>query len=314
MDSISVGVIGTGAMGKNHIRIYNELKSVNSVYIYDVNEKSMHNIEDFYNGWGDVYACDYLKSIADTCDAVSICVPTQYHKSTIENLIKNGYESHILIEKPLCAHSKEALDLVKILSETNKNLVYGVGHVERFNPIIPELNKIIEDPLYVEFKRHNPSSSRMVNTDVIEDLMIHDIDIMRYLFGAGISSIYGKGNHDIFSATITIGNMPIHLSASRKSSKKIRSIYIEMEEFTIDADYMSQEITIYSKPDRYKFDNEKYTQENVVEKVMVTKKEPLKEELKTFIDCAFYNQSFPVSTDDAINAMLICEDLKSQIR
>jgi len=310
MDTINVGVIGTGAMGKNHIRIYNELKSVDSVYIYDIDKKAAQNIENNYDGVGNVYACDSLDTLIDNIDAVSICTPTQFHKSTTMSVLSINEHIPMLIEKPICSSSKDSIDLVK---EIPTDLICGVGHVERFNPIVPELNKIIEDPLYVEFKRHNPSSSRMTGTDVIEDLMIHDIDIMRYLFGSEISSFYGKGNRDIFNATITIGKMPIHLSASRKSSKKIRSIYIEMEEFTVDADYMSQEITIYSKPDRYKFDNDRYTQENVVEKVMVTKKEPLKEELKTFIDCITYNQFFPVSLNDAINAMLICEELKDHI-
>jgi predicted dehydrogenase len=310
MSQINVGIIGTGSMGKNHIRIYNELKSVNSVYIYDVDKKAAQNIEQNYNGLGNVYACDSLNTLIDNIDAVSICVPTQFHKSTAMSVLSINEHIPMLIEKPIASSSKDGANILK---EIPDGLICGVGHVERFNPIVPELNKIIEDPLYVEFKRHNPSSSRMIGTDVIEDLMIHDIDVMRYLFGTELSSLYGKGNHDIFDATITIGKMPIHLSASRKSSKKIRSIYIEMEEFTIDADYMSQEITIYSKPDRYKFDNDRYTQENVVEKVIVTKKEPLKEELKTFIDCITYNQFFPVSLNDAVNAMLICEDLKNYI-
>lgn len=316
MDWINVGVIGTGAMGKNHIRIYNDLKTVNAVYIYDIDEKSMRDIEDFYDGMNcDVYACDTLKSLVDACDAISICVPTQYHKSTIQSLIEDyKYESHLLIEKPICSTSKEAIDVAKLLSKPKYNLVYGVGHVERFNPIVPELKKIIKDPLYVEFKRHNPSSLRMIGTDVIEDLMVHDIDIMREIIGKSPLSIHGNGNHNVFSADIMIRSTPVHLSASRKSSKKIRSIYIEMEEFTIDADYMSQEITIYSKPDRYKLDNDKYVQENLVEKVMVTKKEPLKEELTTFVKCAFYNESFPVSIEDAINSMLICDDLKTYLK
>jgi len=308
---MNIGVIGTGAMGKNHIRIYNELKSVNSVYIYDIDKRAAQDIEKDYDGLGDVYACDSINTLIDNIDAISICVPTQFHKSTAMMILSINEHIPMLIEKPICASTRDSIELVK---EIPTDLICGIGHVERFNPIIPELNKIIVDPLYVEFKRHNPSSSRMMGTDVIEDLMIHDIDIMRYLFGAEPSSIYGVGNRDIFDATITIGKMPVHLSASRKSSKKIRSIYIEMEEFTVDADYMSQEITIYSKPDRYNFDNERYTQENVVEKVMVTKKEPLKEELKTFIDCIAYNQFFPVSLNDGANAMLICEELKDFIR
>jgi predicted dehydrogenase len=310
---MKIGVIGTGMMGKNHIRVYNELKSVNDVYIYDVNQQSMNDIEDYYKTIdSNVYACKTLNSLIDAVDAISVCVPTQFHKSTVEKILSIDDEKPLLIEKPICSTSKDGIDL---WTKIPKNLICGVGHVERFNPIVPEIKKILryESPLYMEFKRHNPSSSRMTNTDVIEDLMIHDIDIMSSLLHDVVCSTHGAGNNDVFDATLTANNVLIHFSASRKSSKKIRSIYIELEEFTIDADYMSQEITIYSKPDRYKYDNERYTQENIVEKVMVNKKEPLKEELKTFIDCVKHNNPFPVSIENAINSMLICDDLKKYI-
>ena len=299
---MNVGVIGTGIMGKNHIRIYNELKTVDTVYIYDTNEKTMQNIEDSYEN---VYACKSLKALIDTTDAISICVPTKFHKNVASEIAKENYMRDILIEKPVCSSTADAIELMKLFpKDTN---IIGIGHIERFNPIIPELSKIIKDPLYVEFKRHNPASSRITDTNVVQDLMIHDIDIMRTLFCSGPTSIQSTGNDDIHTAIIMSGLTPIYLSASRKSSKKIRSIYIEMEEFTIEADYMTQEIVIYSKPDRFKIDGGRYIQENLVEKVMVKKVEPLREELKTFVDCSKHHMPFPVSLDDGICNMIICD-------
>jgi len=305
---IRVGVVGTGKMGRNHIRVYDELKPVEVVYIYDVNKKAAQTIEDEYGGiGGDVYSCDTLDGLIDTVESISVCVPTQFHASTIEHILNRDPEMPILIEKPMCSSPQEAIKLAKLVGD---NKVNGVGHIERFNPIVPELKKIIKDPLYVEFKRHNPSSSRMEGTNVVEDLMIHDIDVMRELFCKVPDSIYAVGNDDVHSVTITtLNNLPIHLSASRKSSKKIRSIYVETPEFTIDADYMSQEIMIYSKPDRFNLTDGRYHQENLVEKVIVNKVEPLKEELNKFIYCVQNNTRFPVSIDDAINNMLICEEI-----
>jgi len=305
---LRVGIIGVGIMGRNHIRVYDELKPVETVYIYDVDRKAAQTIEDEYGGiGGNVYACNTIEGLIDTVEAISVCVPTQYHASVVETIVNNDPTMPILIEKPICSSSKEAIELAKHI---DKNTVTGVGHIERFNPIVPELKKIIKDPLYVEFKRHNPSSSRMIGTNVVEDLMIHDIDIMRELFCKVPNSIYAVGNDDIHSVIITApNNIPIYLSASRKSSKKIRSIYVETPEFTIDADYMSQEIMIYSKPDRFKLTDGRYNQENLVEKVIVNKVEPLKEELKIFVECVKYDMEFPVSIDDAINNMLICEEI-----
>jgi predicted dehydrogenase len=306
---MDVGVIGSGNMGGNHIRIYNELKSVDTVYIYDTNEKSMKDIEIYYENYGyNVYACKSLKSLISAVDAISVCVPTQFHKDVVSEIANENFMKDILIEKPICSSTKDAIEIMKLFSKDTN--IIGVGHVERFNPIVSEIAKIVKDPLYVEFKRHNPSSSRIMNTDVVEDLMIHDIDIMRELFCKCPTSIHSAGNDDIHSATIMSGLTQIYLSASRKSSKKIRSIYIEMEEFTLEADYMTQEVAIYSKPDRFKIDKGRYTQENLVEKVMVKKVEPLREELKVFIECSKHHIPFPVSMEDGVNNMMICDAIR----
>ena len=104
---------------------------------------------------------------------------------------------------------------------------------------------------------------------------------------------------------------PLSLSASRKASKKIRMIYIEEEDFTVEGDFMSQEVTIYRKPGRYQFENERYVQENIIEKVMVNKIEPLKVELATFIDCARKHAPFPVTPEQAIRNLEVSEVIRA---
>ena len=125
-------------------------------------------------------------------------------------------------------------------------------------------------------KRHNPASARVTGSSVVEDLMIHDIDILLNVFFPEPCSIHSVGNNDVCSVLMNCGAIPVALSASRKSSKKIRMIYIEEEEFTIEGDFMSQEVMIYRKPGQYQFEAERYVQENIIEKVMVNKLEPLK--------------------------------------
>ena len=305
---MDVGVIGTGFMGKNHIRNYSEMKSVDSVFIYDVDEQSTNDIEEHYSNIdGNVYACKSMESFVDVSDAISICVPTQYHKNTIENILKIK-NVDMLIENPMCHTTSEALKLLKILPKYN---IIGVGHTERFSPIIPEIAKIIKDPLYIEFKRYEPSSPlyKIDGSNVVKDLMIHDIDIMRELFCKCPTSVYSVGNYDIYNVIIMCGLLPIHLSASRESSKKIRSIYIEMGESTLEADCLRQEITIYNKPNEFNLDKNKYSQENLVKKILVKKVEPLREELETFINCSIKHIPFPVSVDDAINNLMICDSI-----
>jgi predicted dehydrogenase len=142
--------------------------------------------------------------------------------------------------------------------------------------------------------------------------MIHDIDIVFNVLFTGEYNLHAAGNNDLCTASIEFGSSIVSLSASRKSSKKIRTIYIEEEEFTVEGDFMNQEIYVYRKPGRYGIENERYTQENIIEKVLVNKVEPLKEELKTFIRCVRNNEEFTITPLQALNNLRICEEIREK--
>ncbi|MFA4878037.1 MAG: Gfo/Idh/MocA family oxidoreductase [Methanoregula sp.] len=296
---MDVGVIGTGMMGRNHVRVYSELKSVNSVGVFDVSTASAEEIARQHGAT----AYPSIGALLDACDAVSVAVPTQFHVDVVRQVFESG--TSVLIEKPICATSAQATAL---LAHKPAGITVGVGHIERFNPIVEEIRKIVDKPLYVEMKRHNPASARVTGSTVVEDLMIHDIDVLISIFGRP-GSIHSAGNVDLCSVLGKCGTMPVALSASRKSSKKIRMIYIEEEEFTVEGDFMTQEITIYRKPGQYQFEAERYVQENIIEKVMVNKLEPLKRELATFIECVRDKKPFPVTPDQAIENLRVCETI-----
>ncbi|MBT0733019.1 Gfo/Idh/MocA family oxidoreductase [Methanoculleus bourgensis] len=298
---MDVGVIGVGMMGRNHARVYSELKAVDSLYLYDLNGEAARDLAGTFGATVSPTVEDLLRSV----DAVSVCVPTPYHFSVATRVLDAGVP--LLIEKPICATAEETRRLIGKIPD---GLVVGVGHIERFNPIVPEIKKIVRDPLYIEMKRHNPASSRVSGSSVVEDLMIHDVDIMRnVLLPDGNYHLAGSGNQDVCSALFSFGETPVYLSASRKSSKKIRMIYIEEEEFTVEGDFMAQEIYIHRKPGRYAVEDERYVQENIIEKVLVNKQEPLKLELSTFLDCVAQGRAFPVSPAQALVNMEICEEV-----
>lgn len=298
---MDVGVIGTGVMGQNHVRVYSELKEVDSVVIYDVNPVQAKKVASLHNA--DV--ADTYESLFHQVDAVSLCVPTPFHYDAALKVINAGI--HVLIEKPICLNSAEGKKLAEQIPE---DLVVGVGHIERFNPIVAEISQMISDPLYIEFKRHNPTSSRITGSSVVEDLMIHDIDIMFHSLGCDNISVQAKGNDDIAAALCIKEKTLIYLSASRKASKKIRMVHIEQEDMTIQGDFMTQEIYVYRKPDQYTFDCDRYVQENIVEKVLVGKKEPLRTELSTFLQSIKSGKEFPVTPEEAINNLEVCENIK----
>jgi predicted dehydrogenase len=299
---MDVGVIGVGTMGKNHVRVFSELKNVGALGVFDINTVAVQDI-------GRQYGAQVYHSVEDLIehsDLVSVCVPTPFHAAVARQVFSAG--RHVFIEKPICATSAEAVDLMKAAPH---GITVGIGHIERFNPIVAEIKKIITCPLYMEMKRHNPASARVTGSSVVEDLMIHDIDILLNVFFSEPCRIHSVGNADVCSVLMECGNVPVVLSASRKASKKIRIIYIEQEDLTVEGDFMSQEVMVYRKPGRYQFEAERYVQENIIEKVMVNKVEPLKVELAAFLDCAQKGIPFPVTPAQAIHNLVVSEQIRA---
>jgi predicted dehydrogenase len=245
---MDVGVIGVGVMGKNHARIYSELKQVDSLWITDLNEKAATDVARANDG----QAAPTVDALLEKVDAVSICVPTPFHYEVACKVFSAGVP--VLIEKPICQTSAEAKALISVIPP---GLTVGVGHIERFNPIIDEIRRMIHKPLFIETKRHNPSSARITGTSVVEDLMIHDIDVIFSLFSQETYSLKSAGNADVCVAIFTINNTTVSMSASRKSSKKIRIIYVEQEDCTIEGNYMNQEIAVYRKPGQYTIEHDR---------------------------------------------------------
>lgn len=301
---MDVGVIGVGTMGKNHVRVYSELRGVNSLGIYDVNTRAAKELGEKHGAT--VYGS--IGELLDNSDAVSVAVPTQFHSSVVMQVFSK--KKSVLIEKPICATADEAKQLMKKAPE---GIIIGVGHIERFNPIVAEIKKIINKPLYVELKRHNPASARITGSSVVEDLMIHDIDILLNVFFENPCDIHSVGNADVMSVLMNCNGIPVSLSASRRASKKIRLFYVEDADFTIEGNFMTQEVNIYRKPGQYLIEAERYVQENIIEKVMVNTVEPLKRELETFIDCVNKNRPFPITAEQGIRNLDFCEKISSAL-
>lgn len=305
MTVVDVGVIGVGNMGKNHARIYSEMKQVDNVFVYDTNDKAVSQLctKSTLN------PCYKLDQLLGSVDAVSICSPTAYHFDSIKKVL--AYNIPYLVEKPICKTSDEANTICKA---TPDGLVCGVGHVERFNPIVNEIKRIVTKPLYINIMRHNPASNRVADSSIVEDLMIHDIDlIFNTLMKKQMKFTHASsGTPDVFSVLLTYPAATVSLSASRKSAKKIRSIYIEEENMTVVGNFMSQELYVYKKPDQYNLEHERYVQENIIEKIVVNKQEPLRTELMTFISCVETERPFPVTINEGTYALSLCEYFKNE--
>ena len=314
---MNIGVIGAGVMGKNHVRIYSELKDVGGVYVYDVDGGAAEAVCTQYS----VTTAESMDSLLERVDAVSICAPTRHHFEIAKAAIEKGVDC--LIEKPISLTSDEGERLLEIIRDLNgtgagangdSSLVVGVGHIERFNPIVKEIKKLIEHPRYIEVRRHNPGSSRITDACVAADLMIHDIDLVWNClmdgFDYGDCEPHSLWDNDLCKVTSRFNGCIVSLSASRIGCKKIRSIYVEDEKFSIEGDFMNQEVYIYRKPRGYGETDCRYVQENIIEKVLVNKVEPLKEELKTFIECVKDGKQFPITPEQAVSNVRIVEKIR----
>jgi predicted dehydrogenase len=298
---MDVGVIGLGVMGKNHARVYSKIKTVDSIYVYDPAEQQVSQTKHL-----DVTPCSSEEEVLKKADVVSICTPTQQHFQSAQKAIDAGV--HCLIEKPLTLTAEEG---TKLLGIVPKNLIVGVGHIERFNPIVSEIDRLADHPLYLEIKRHNPSSSRISDTTVVKDLMIHDLDIVFHTFFPGQTyDLVSFGNDDVASVLLQFKDAVVSVSASRLAMKKTRSLYVEQQDFTMEGNFMSQEVYIHRKPGKYSIQNHRYVQENIVEKVLLSKVEPLYVELETFLQCVQKKTAFPVTPEQALTNIEVCETIE----
>ena len=289
MEKIKAGVVGVGSMGQHHARNYFEMPGVELVGVCDVSEEQAKKIASQYN-------CKYYTNYHDLIkevDVISIVTPSQFHlQPTLDFL--NG-STHVLVEKPIALNLEDADKMIEAAEKNNKLLM--VGHIGRFNPVMREVKKVLNDskPLQIETHRYGPFFERVKETDIVLDLVIHDIDNIRYLTGSepkNISAVGGKvhsNNVDFCSAVLIMQNGSIAtLNASRATQRKIRSMWISCQDKFIDLSYISQDIDVYHKSSPTflpKNGEVLYKQDNIIEKVTVYKKEPLKIELTHFIKC-----------------------------
>ncbi len=298
---MNVGVVGTGIMGKNHVRVYSRIRETENIYVFDPVKSNTDALKRY-----DVIVCNSLNDLMKNVDAVSVCVPTKHHYEIAKEMIKKNI--HCLIEKPVTSSIKEGNNLLKL---SRNDVIVGVGHIERFNPIVTEIKKVAKKIVYCEIRRCNPGSKRVSDINVTKDLMIHDIDIIFNVFFPGkkyrLSSI---GNRDVCSAFMRFGDSVVNLIASKASSKKIRTMYVEDENFTIEGDFMLQEVYMYWKPEKYMMKDDRYLQENIIEKILLSKVEPLYYELETFLDCVKNHKPFPVTLEQAVHNLEICHEIE----
>jgi len=305
-DKVRIGVVGVGRMGTYHANVLATMnQEIDFAGIYDIDEARSHYFAERYN----TYTYHSMEDLLDEVDAICIAVPTKLHYEVAKRAL--AADVHTLVEKPISSTIEEAADLVRNAKE--RNLMFQVGHVERFKGAVVELRKIVENPYLVEARRLSPWIEKDWDTGVILDLMIHDIDIVLSLIKSEVATIdcmgrrLRSGFEDIASAVLQFENGTIaNITASRLSETRIRTMSISQDKAFIALDFESQNIDIYRGASASFFVSQKeitYKQESFVERVKVQKENALKEELQHFIDCILGRTEPIVNGEDDIKTL-----------
>jgi predicted dehydrogenase len=299
---IKIAVIGTGAIGIHHARIFSELQGVKLVGVVDIDYEKAQKIASRYH-------CKAFRDYTDVLgmiDSASIAVPTTMHHKIAMECLNN--DKDIFIEKPITTTLNEAETLVSRAAK--KNLILQVGHLERFNAGVSLISRMIQKPRFIESSRLSPFPGRGTDVDVTLDLMIHDIDIILSLVQSDIIELRATGsrvltkNLDIAYAWLEFKNGCIgEVVASRIADRKVRQLKVFQSNTYLNLDYLTQTVSSYKKLHK---GVKKETKKPPA-------KEPLKEQLKSFVKCVRSREQPLVSGNEGKEALQVALQISELI-
>lgn len=242
-EKLKVGVIGVGALGRHHARLYNLSENAEVVGIFDVSGETARKVGDEFQ----LKVFSSEEALAEQCDALSVAVPATFHYASTMPLLK--MKKHVLVEKPIAASVAEAEAMVQCAAENQ--VVFGVGHVERFNPAMDFLEKYKANTRFIEAHRlalyppPRPGMHRRgTEVSVVLDLMIHDIDLVLRMVNSEVERFDAVGipvlskTEDIVNVRIKFKNGSCaNMTASRVSQEPQRRFRVFQEDSYISMDY-----------------------------------------------------------------------------
>lgn len=242
---LRVAVLGCGAFGRNHARIYRQLQQegdrVQLVGVADTNaERAQRVAQEFAT-----QAFSSVGELKGKIDAASVAVPTENHLAVSTKLMEAGAD--VLIEKPVAASLAEANELIAVSRRTGR--VAQVGHLERFNPAVMATVPLVTQPMFFEVHRLSVFTPRSLDVDVVMDLMIHDLDVVLSLVKSPVREIRAVGL-PVISHKVDIANARVefdsgcvaNFTASRVSTEKIRKLRFFQPHQYISIDYARQDV------------------------------------------------------------------------
>lgn len=320
---IRVAVVGVGAFGKNHARVYHELQQqgqgVELVAVVDADAAAAQAVARQFG----CRAMGSLEELRGRVDAASVAVPTVHHLPVAAGLMAAGID--VLIEKPLASTLAEADELIALCRANQR--IAQVGHLERFNPAVRATLPLITRPMFFEVHRLSIFTPRSLDVDVVLDLMIHDIDVVLSFVRSPVREIRAVGL-PVVSGKVDIANVRMefesgcvaNLTASRISTERVRKLRFFQPHEYISIDYGRQDVLQIQVAAGQKFSAAQLLAMATtpgavpipgvsVNKPAVESEEPLRAELKSFLAAVRSHSRPEIPLEDGRRAL----DLALQI-
>lgn len=329
MDKTKVGVIGVGYLGRHHARNYFEMDDAHLVGVYDLDPVVGQKVA------ADCHT-EYYSTISELLaqvDAVNIATPTQTHYEVAKQALQAA--KHVLVEKPIAVTCDEGRELVELARE--KNCLLQVGHIERFNGGFFAVKDRIESPLFIESHRLAPFNPRGTDVSVIQDLMIHDLDIILSVVRHPLRHMHAVGV-PVISKSIDIANVRLefdngcvaNVTTSRVSAKVTRKIRFFQTNGYFSVDFFKKSVDVVKRTaeidEVLQLDTSGYTQiiggldleelrDKLVsyEHIVAEDGEPLRRELQAFLHSIRTNSTPVVSGEDGLAALELAQSIIAEI-
>ena len=319
---IKIGVIGAGHLGKIHIRLLKEIKTVQLIGIYDHNAEHAKAVAKEFG----VEAFSSAEDLLDIVDAVDIVTPTVSHFEYAVLAMKRS--KHVFIEKPVTQTVDEGKKLVSLAREAGVKV--QVGHVERFNPAFLAAKKFLSQPMFIETHRLAEFNPRGTDVSVIHDLMIHDIDIVLSVVRSPVKRISASGvavvsdSPDIANARIEFDNGCVaNLTASRISLKNMRKSRFFQRDAYISVDFLAKKTevvrlkTLLGEPSpldiTVDLGNGKGSKQIYFDQPKIEEVNAIKMELELFAEAIINNSTIPVPIEDGYLALQVAHQVVEKL-
>jgi predicted dehydrogenase len=322
---IKVAVVGVGAFGKNHARVYHELQQqgagVELVAVVDSDQAQAQAVAR-------QFGCKSLtgfEELRGRVEAASVAVPTVHHLSVAAGLMAAGID--VLIEKPLATTLDEAKELIR-LANTNQRIAQA-GHLERFNPAVRATLPLITQPMFFEVHRLSVFTPRSLDVDVVLDLMIHDIDVVLSLVNSPVQEIRAVGL-PVVSGKVDIANVRMeflsgcvaNFTASRVSTERVRKLRFFQPHEYVSIDYGRQDVLQLRVASEQKLSPEQLRSLALspvpipgvlMNRPSIQQEEPLQAELKSFLEAVRHRSKPAIPLEDGRRALETALNILSAI-